>query len=493
MSHQSQSAISLPTTPQEQCLQNSDLLPQILLQFITSVAGRQSGPQTRSVPWHNVPWSIHDSRNALHSAALTSRAFYHSAIPLLWRRIDNLFPLLSLLPSFTVYHPEWRGGIRNRYLGQSAGDFYYLPGIIDDADWAVFDRHANYVKEIVHRTQAISPTVYTRLAMHKSILLPNLSLLEYGEITMENHTADLILYVSPSLVSVSLPASAPATETFLNMLSSNPPPLSHFHIGKHPSWVLSLCSVYRNLQSVSFTRLTGPVAHAHFLALASLPLLHSLTTDIYGWHKVDFHSIPLGSIFCALTYLKIGSALQDDLARILPLLIPRIGAISLMSIAVICEGRAENFAALSGAIAARWSTTIRNLEFTGIPCIAYEFSVFLGLPHIHTFELKRTLTGPLNNARVLAVLKCLAQHCPALRFLHLDFFPDPLPDLWTTPVLSHALAELEFSGLGATHASWRLVNMHLIAGHLDRLFPQLSRDHRWREVFAMMQERRRAA
>jgi hypothetical protein len=193
-----------------------------------------------------------------------------------------------------------------------------------------------------------------------------------------------------------------------------------------------------------------------------------------------------------------------------------------MSIAVICEGRAENFAALSGAIAARWSTTIRNLEFTGIPCIAEEFSVFLGLPHIHTFELKRTLTGPLNNARILAVLcrwseltsltiegadadlkvlKCLAQHCPALRFLRLDFFPDPLPDLWTTPVLSHALAELEFSGLGAMHARWRLVNMDLIAGHLDRLFPRLSRisgsgdegGHWWREVFAMMQERRRAA
>jgi hypothetical protein len=124
MSHQSQSAISLPTTPQEQCLQNSDLLHQILLQFITSVAGQQSGPQTRSVLWHNLPWSFHDGRNTLHSAALTSRAFYHSAIPLLWWRIDNLYPLLCLLPSFTMYHAERRGGIRNRYLGPSAGDFY---------------------------------------------------------------------------------------------------------------------------------------------------------------------------------------------------------------------------------------------------------------------------------------------------------------------------------------------------------------------------------
>ncbi|KAJ7861041.1 hypothetical protein B0H13DRAFT_1116174 [Mycena leptocephala] len=525
MSPHSQSA----TTPREQCLQNSDLLDQILLLFLPSLGSQQ----TRSVQWHK--WGIRDTRNTLHSTALTSRAFYHSAIPLLWRRLDNLVPLLRLLPSFKMYYPEQPGGFQTHYPGQRArvNGFYYLPGIIEDTDWLVFDRHANYVREIIHIKSTVSPTVYTRLAMRKSILLPNLSLFKYGEYAVDDHTIDLILYVSPSLVSVSLPALAPATETFLNMLSNHPPPLSHLCIYKHPTTVLSFCSIYRNLQSVSFMGLTGPVAQADFLALASLPLLQSLTTDMYGWHKVNFHSIPFESIFCALIYLKIDGALLYESCRILPLLIPRIGAISIVSISVVCEDRRyraleiptagpETFAEISSAIATRWSTTLQDLHITGLPCTTDEFSAFLGLTHIRTFELRRGLNGPLNDARILAVIcnwteltsltiegadadieimKCLALHCHALHFLHVDFFPDPLPDISTTPVLSHALAKLEFSKLETMSARWKLVDMHLLASHLDHLFPQLlwisadGWDHRWHEVeqlVMMMQEKRRA-
>jgi hypothetical protein len=143
---------------------------------------------------------------------------------------------------------------------------------------------------------------------------------------------------------------------------------------------------------------------------------------------------------------------------------------------------------------------------------------------LQTFALTRGLDGPLTDARVLAVvcrwwkltsliiedsdmevLKCLAQHCPALRSLRAAFFPHPLPDIPTTPVLSHALSELEFYELKkvrvTAEASWEVVDVHLLASHLDRLFPQVSRisgngwDGRWDEVaelVAVKQAERRA-
>ncbi|KAJ7843303.1 hypothetical protein B0H13DRAFT_2097656 [Mycena leptocephala] len=316
--------------------------------------------------------------NTLHSTALTSRAFYHSAIPLLWRRLD-------------IFR-----GLQTHYPGQRArvNGFYYLPGIIEDTDWLVFDRHATIV-------YALACAIY-------SFQLIAIQVREYA---VDDHHRPF-LYVSPSLVSVSLPALAPATETFLNMLSN------------HPLLFPSL--IYRNLQSVSFMGLTGPVAQADFLALP-LCLYSVLTTDMYGWHK---H-------FCALIYLKIDGR-----------------GISIVSISVVCEDR--RYRALEiptaaprrllnfSAIATRWSTTFRI--YTSLDYRVQQTN--FGLPrleHIRTFELSAGLNGPLNDARILAVI---------CNWTELTSLPSK-------------------RRRGHRDHEVKLVDMHLLASHLDHLFPQL--------------------
>ncbi|KAF8172533.1 hypothetical protein K438DRAFT_2056146 [Mycena galopus ATCC 62051] len=489
--------VTRPTTIQDQCLGNPDLLDQIL----------------RFVP-NDKDMCL--TRTSLYSAVLSSRAFYHSAVKVLWQRLDNLLPLLHLLPTF-----------------KESGSHYYLPGLIADTDWEVFDRYAAYVKEIVYkRTRGgiADALVYMRLAMHNAIPLPNLSRYECAS---DRPGPDLILFISPSLASLRLEASlASDTETFLNMLSAVAPRLSDLALANYPNTMLLSCALFRQLQQVDLASLHGPVTNPAFNALASLPLLQSLTTDLTGWDKIDFQSIGHGSIFCALKHLTM-SAPKNLLGRTIPLLLPRIGSTSMVSIIVVdsdphysawetSHGSVETFTAVTQCIASCWPTTLSHLQIEGVACSAEDFATLQGASKIKTLELRKTLQGSLSDSRVLSVFRtwseltsltingadadielmtCLAHHCTALRFLHLSFFPHPLPEISTTPVLAHALAELRFFRNNYDH-SWNRVDLHVLARHLDRLFPEVAKivgegsHQRWKDVATlvlMFQDVRRTA
>ncbi|KAJ7105951.1 hypothetical protein C8R44DRAFT_328984 [Mycena epipterygia] len=137
---------SLGSSPQHQCLRNSDLLEEILRHFKTEDSA-----------------SRNQTRRTLYSVAQTCKGLSHSALKLLWRRLDNLLPLLRLLPSLTL-----------------EGKIYHMPGLVGDAEWAIFDRHAAHVREIIYMQAArrVDPVVYVRLAMRKLPLLPNLERFE---------------------------------------------------------------------------------------------------------------------------------------------------------------------------------------------------------------------------------------------------------------------------------------------------------------------------
>ncbi|KAJ7642630.1 hypothetical protein DFH06DRAFT_1214027 [Mycena polygramma] len=202
---------ALASTPQEQCLRNSDLLDQILCLLNTPTLPALAHDYQAEKERHVI-------RKTLLSATLTSRAIYHSAVKILWRRLENLLPLIRLLPSF-----EYRSG------------HYSVAGFVGDAEWTGFDRHAAYVREIIYSktfSGTINPLVYMRLAMRKSILLPNLSRFDC---VSDRSGADILLYASPSLASVSLGSPSPSdAEAFLNVLSAQDPRLSH--VGKIPVW-----------------------------------------------------------------------------------------------------------------------------------------------------------------------------------------------------------------------------------------------------------------
>jgi hypothetical protein len=183
----------------------------------------------------------------------------------------------------------------------------------------------------------------------------------------------------------------------------------------------------------------------------------------------------------------------------------------------------EDFAAIAECISSRWPTTLAHLNLRGVRCAPEDFSALQGATKIQTLELRQSLQGSLTDARVLSIFRtwseltsltidgaeadmevliCLAEHCTALCALHIAFFPDPLPELSTTPVLVRALTELRFLPTTKRDYHWHQVDLHLLARHLDRLFPQVvsivgqGGSHKWDEVaklVSMCQDVRRTA
>ncbi|KAJ6451116.1 hypothetical protein C8R47DRAFT_303868 [Mycena vitilis] len=509
MSRNSKRTPAFTASAQDQCVQNPDLLERILQKLIV--------PHATSTPRE-----LRSARKTLYSAALTSRSVYPSAVKILWRRLHNLGPLIRLLPTVPA-----------------SDGVYYWPGH-EDADWEVFDRHAAYVREISYSTSPIvpvNPLVYMRLSMRKSILLPKLSRFSclYDAPGME-----LLLYVSPSLVSVALASvSAPDTETFLNMLSRHAPALSRLTLKRIPNSSITYCGLFRDLQSIDLSFLEGPVTYEAIQILGSLPLLHSFTTDFNGWDEFDLDMIPPASIFVALTHLTV-TATPDVLGHTVPLFLSRIAAPSMVAITILKAVRwmssnvrpvpagtlAKTFLAISQSVATRWSTSLQNLRihFLDSSCKAADLSAIQGLTSIRTLELTQTLHGSLGDEKILATvrtwseltsltidcavadiefMKCLAQHCPMLRTLHVAFLPHRLPDVSTTPIRPHSLVELRFFALDAMERRWQGVDTHLLARHLDRLFPEVKSiqgdeesSYEWGQVAKlvfMCQDVRRAA
>ncbi|KAK7058114.1 hypothetical protein R3P38DRAFT_2599710 [Favolaschia claudopus] len=476
-----------PTPLQDQCLSNSDLVDQIL-RFLCSNAGDSENLSKAELA---------KARKALRAVALTSRIFSYSAVKILWRRLDNFFPLLCLLPEF---RPDDR-------------QTYHMTGFIEDADWERFDRHAAYVREVVYTppppNTKINPTTFIRLAQHKPCLLPNLTLFECAD---SSCNLDLILFVSPALASVRLETSHAAdAETFLNLALAMSSPISKLTIAGLPSSILSTCARFLNLETIEFKQLRQPFTTNAFEALGSLPRLRSLTTDLSSWDPKALEAVAPKSVFCALTRMKF-DCIGADIAQTIKLLLPLIGSPSMTSISVrlhsygVARYTNEAMLSLSQTIASQWPTSLETLEIRGLKSTVEDFGHIEGATGIRTLELTDTLKGSLNDPRFLStlrtwthlesltitgaeadldVIKCLAQHCPSLHYLRLAFFPHPLPEVHTTPVLAHPLAELRMcetsrdTGWDSNryHSMHSSPDLHAVAMHLDRLFPNLTKIH----------------
>ncbi|KAJ6517707.1 hypothetical protein DFH09DRAFT_1373595 [Mycena vulgaris] len=494
-------AAPLAPSPQNQCLRNSDLLEEILRHMRM--------PDSSSSPSSD----LRRFRRSLYAVARTCKSFSSSAVKILWRRLDNLFPLLRVLPSF-----ELNGGV------------YNLGGIITDSEWAAFDRCAAYVREIVYTETAhsVNSLVYVRLAMRTLPLLPNL--LRFECIQSDPPGAEIILCISPSIASLTLQSTlTSSTETFLTMLSADSPNLSHLTLARHPAPILSVCGLFRTLKSVDLRSLRGSITPAAFLALGSIPDLQSFNTDMSGWNPAHLESIPSRSIFCALTHLTVNAS-PTHLQRNIGLFLPTIGTTQLRSIVIGASHgwddereSAQTFTAIAHCIASRWSTAVEHLELASIACTPDDFPAMHGITGLHTLNLKHTLRGALSDARVLTIagtwaelitlslegaeadiefMKCVAQHCGALQSLHVGWFPASLPPIATTPALSHPLKQLTFFRMAGHEARWNSVDLHLIARHLDRMFPHVIRitgesyNHQWAEVgklVSLCQDVRRTA
>ncbi|KAJ7132677.1 hypothetical protein C8R46DRAFT_1201821 [Mycena filopes] len=486
-------------TVQDECLHNLDLLDQIFCHLLA--------PLSRTSAINGGLAGVSSMRKAPHAAALTSRCFSHCAVPLLWRRLDNLLPLLRLLPSF--------------YLN---GRVYDLPGRIADTDWAGFDRHACFVQEVSSPdSPMVDPSVYIRLAMHKTPLLPNLRVFHCSE-----YGPEIVLYAPSALVTVALNLEPPAVGTFLSILSRGETSLTTLSLTEYASSDLSLCVRFQNLHSVTLNFAHGNIATTDFVTLGSIPLLQRLTSDIQQWEDIRFDSIAPGSLFNALTHLKIRGNCRQLHAHITALL-DCIGAQFLTSLVVdtwrypVTPHRALIFSPLSDAIRRRWTGSLQQLQISGLSCTGDEFAALPALPILRTLSLCDVLQGDLNDTRVLAQVRgwanitslsiqkpratlefvdAVAQHCPALRMLHVSLLPPQLLPPSTTPLaFTHPLVELHFFAVTTPKAHWPLVDVPGLAQRFARMFPRLDSitgdgtEHRWKEVervVFMFQEFRRA-
>ncbi|KAJ6540326.1 hypothetical protein B0H19DRAFT_959324, partial [Mycena capillaripes] len=107
------------------------------------------------------------ARKRLLSAALTCKSFCPTALDILWRNMDNLVPLLKLLPSF-----------------QEFNGIFVIFGSITWADWVRFDCYARRVRQVTFREPSlplkIHPSLYSTISfLHSQPVLPNLQSITY--------------------------------------------------------------------------------------------------------------------------------------------------------------------------------------------------------------------------------------------------------------------------------------------------------------------------
>ncbi|KAJ7853367.1 hypothetical protein B0H13DRAFT_2082727, partial [Mycena leptocephala] len=497
--------LPLAPTARDQCLRNQDLLQEIL-----TFEARNST-------------DLKSTRRALYSAALTSKIFSGCAVKLLWRRLSHILPLLRLLPTFRL-----------------EGEVYILPGLVTEEEWAVVHRYAAYVRDIEFEPYpggnglgngvSLHPSVYVLLAMRGLPLFPNLRRLSLSN---KDYIAEMLLCLSAGIKSLTLGSVSDIwAETFLDRLISDGADLSYLSFGNcgGPNPPLSKSITFQTLKVLELHGMNAGITAAHLTEVGSLPALQSFATDMWGWDHVELTSVARQSLFQTLTELKI-NATPARLHRNIPDLLSAVSSREMQSLSIgasmwqrweVTTHSAAVFSAIMRCIGARWATTLRDLNIFRIAGSHDDLAPLEEVTGLQSVSLKHVLHEPLSDARVLSViralinlrtleidgpgaeadvafLRCLAEHCPALRTLSVAYTAAPPPALdVTAPTTRHLLEELRFLPLGRGD-TWNRTKITRLAQYFDHFFPDLvsirGDGHLWWEeveqlVFEYQQRRR---
>ncbi|KAJ7483254.1 hypothetical protein FB451DRAFT_1438915 [Mycena latifolia] len=493
------SSPSVAVDAREQCLRNSDLLEEIL-DHLSSASDRQE---------------LETQRQTLLWIASTCKDFSPSAIKFLWRRLDNLLPLLRLLPSFTE-----RDGI------------YCLFGAMTPIEWMSFDRHAKHVKEIVYDDIPdaihIEPSVYLRLGLRYSPILPNLG--RFSPL----HALELSS-VGAMLTPIPGPSMEMTRVMVVSSLREKPSHISHLLLVAQPTTILCDGIPLDKVTSLELRRINSTSLDPTLLRrIGSLPHLRSFTADstcitdsvirnlapdLFGSTPSHFDSISGGHLFMELTHLR----LNGDLTRVdspVPLFLKTIGSRKLRSLTlqmartwdslVQAVGRGTRGAVPSAPImhiiSHCWSKSLRELDLevshsyeailellgglsalcslklsgdvfhVPVPVDKSICSVFAGLRELETLSMCCRFyfsewDPPVSlNLRSIAIL---ARICPRLRELDIPISTSELPPLVSTPTISLNLSQITIHYSDFVFAN-TLVNAIALARHLDQMFPRLN-------------------
>ncbi|KAJ6565935.1 hypothetical protein DFH09DRAFT_1472772 [Mycena vulgaris] len=484
---------STEVAAREQCLLNSDLLEEILRHFRT-MSDRQH---------------LKTQRQSLLSLGLTCKAFSPSAMKFLWRRLNNLLPLLFLLPSFTC-----RAGVHAFF------------GPISAQDWAIFHQYAAHVKEIVDDMPDgidIDSSVYVRLGLYNPSILPNLVKVE----RRASHAlaSEILLYIRSPLQMVQLTAGSSipdtATEMVVASLSSEAIPISSLVLVEQPCSILCKGVPLDHLTSLELRDVTGPMPPSLIRQIGNLPHLRSLSVDAKCFSVAalaETFSAPTGSKSLS-HFVEIGtSALFIELIRlelkakpshvnsVIPNFLQMIGTLNLESLVLqephaarLIDSRRSHPNKIDGdifhTIVHRWSKTLTNLELEVHNIHTINLKLLNRLPLLRSLRLSGILQGPihkdissvftgLTNLELLSFrclsfpgkaipfdirsIALLAEKCPKLQELDVAISAKDLTPLSSTPTISHSLSTF------VVHSSDTPVDIITLARHLDQLFPRLN-------------------
>ncbi|KAJ7744749.1 hypothetical protein DFH07DRAFT_942963 [Mycena maculata] len=512
--------IRLDIAASEQCLRNSDVLEEIL-DHLSSTSD---------------PGDLAITRQSLLWIASTCRFLSPSAVKFLWRKLDNIIPLLFLLPSFAV-----RGGI------------YGLFGTMEAQDWGAFDRHAAFVKEISYENRRhihIDPSVYVRLALRPTPVLPNLARLECGD-TETFVAAEAVLYMQSPLQTIELAGGDQMPNTTASMFTSMTLSsiygsatvihLSILILDNQPFDILSEGISLTKLTSLELRRMKGNMSTALFRRIGSIRNLRSFTADTECLRAAlanPFDSgrlVPMSELFMELTHLHLNATqtsnspilllnfLRDIGTRNLRSLVLRRMAALPASVPIPIRGatrgrgfRGSAVVRFPGSrvgqgyihtIAHRWSRSLRRLDFD------FSYLHEEELTPVNTLKSLRSLTfsgrlSPLDSPPHSSLCTKLCAELPELEFLSLGLEWHPatwgsllrppyvapsIVDLFCLaekckglqeielPILTNALPPV--SSTPAISHGLRKINVRStktppdtlgLARHLDRLFPRLN-------------------
>ncbi|KAJ7159538.1 hypothetical protein C8R46DRAFT_1354245 [Mycena filopes] len=489
---------------QEQCLRNADILEEILDHL-------PSGGDREDLQAH---------RRSLLWIALTCKDFSPSAVKFLWRRLDNLLPLLRLLPAFAI----------------TDGTYRVTRGL-QTPEWECFNRHAALVQEIIHEdipnTIQIDPSVYLHLAFRNSVVLPNFRSLALRPAARPS-ASEVLIYVHSPLQTIELEGGH-AMSTEMVACFSVQLTLRRLILVAQPFAALSANAIpLEHLTSLELRDMQGIPDTKLFIQLGSLSHLRSFSTDFQSFQSLIQGILPAepadspalrleqslhGTLFTTLARLSITGNFRLERSALLRF-IPMIGNTALQSLILRRTAISSNLGfqnsaardtackrcdiALSSIANQQWSQNVRYLEITatgiydavfthlgrlsalqsltldGVLFIAYGnvnlFSALAGLAHLETlvFNCRVHSTDPQISTQTplnMRHIANLAQTCPTLRELHVPISGREILVLSETPPMSHNLQTL------VVHSSDEpmvVSSAILLARHIDRLFPRLN-------------------
>ena len=289
-----------------------------------------------------------ECRKALFMSAITCRALSDLALDVLWRALDDIRPLLRLLPTYKRPLPVIVSVVRSlvrSFVGPQTdiGILQVLQPNITPATWAKFESYASRVREIGYSTsiKEVHPSVWTFLTVkcEGSTLLPHLCRLEARGLSPDD-LSPLFLLLSPSLRSLSLSFGRKSGEDVaapeviiitLQHATQVAPRVESFHISSHNRFSRNHLS---KLQQ--FSKLTELSLGATFVFDETMVRQLSTTTSLRSLsiaigHIQSSSLQDLADNFQSLNRLALRGDLTDLANFILAFSLPHLDALTLQA------------------------------------------------------------------------------------------------------------------------------------------------------------------